>query len=313
MVSKSVKVSKCQSAREKDGVYTVIMIGGKGKRLRPLSTNARPKAFLSVTKDRKTMFQRTIRRALRITPSLSRIVVVANRAHLANVKRDVRGLDRKNLLLEPISRNTAPAIALASRFLKEHAGDPIVVVLPADQYILDVEKYASAVKRGVDFIRCHGDTIVILGHKPSYPSPEFGYIRVKGHGSRVKGNKIVKVERFVEKPDLAAAKKYVKSGKYLWNTGAFIFRVTAILRALKRHAPDVYYGLPAHDKGLSKAYQRIPDIAIDRAVIEKADNVYCVAGDYRWQDMGSFDALRTILRREGRRFIEVNGKIVKIL
>lgn len=314
MAYKGVRVSGCQGVRDKkDDVYVVIMIGGKGKRLRPLSTNVKPKAFLSVTKDRKTMFQRTVARSLRVT-SLGHVIVVANRAHLAHVQRDMRGLVRRNLLLEPIARNTAPAIALASRFLHKHVGDPTIVVLPADQYILDPGKYALAIKKGISFIRDHAGAIVILGHKPGYPSSEFGYIRVGVSGRQgVRDRKVAKVERFVEKPDIETAKRYVKSGKYLWNTGAFIFRVSTILRAFEMHAPDVYNGLPAHDADLARLYKKLPDISIDYAVIEKYRDVYCVAGDYRWQDMGNFAALRSILKREGRKFVERDGKILKIL
>lgn len=298
-------LKRATGARSSD-VFVVVLIGGKGKRLRPLSTDAKPKAFLSVTRDRKTMFQRTVGRALKVAP-LDRIVPVANRGHLRHVTRDVPGLDRKNLLLEPVSRNTAPAIGLAARLIERRAGDAIMVVLPTDQYIVDEAGYISAVKKGIAFVRRNPGALIVLGHTPSYPATQFGYIRaLRG----VKG--VCKVARFTEKPDLRKAAQYVKSGRYVWNTGAFIFRASAILREFKRYAPGIYRGLKRCERMTRSCYAKLPDISIDYAVMEKARGIYCVTGDYRWQDMGNFDALRVILKREGRRFVERGGKILRI-
>lgn len=291
-------------------VYAVILIGGQGKRLRPLSTAARPKAFLSVTKDRKTMFQSTVLRACRIVP-LKHILVVANKSHRGDVKKNAPGLARGNILLEPASRNTAPAIALAAGRLHRRRGDCIIVTLPTDQYIVREDGYLSAVKKGIDFVRRHGDAIVIFGQKPGYPATGFGYIRVKGQGRRGKAGEILKVISFTEKPGLSTAKRYLKSGRYLWNLSTFIFKSAAMLRAFKKFAPEIYNGL--HGGMTSGSYSKLPDISIDRAIIEKASDVYCVRGDYGWQDMGSFGALREILRREGRKFTETDGKITKII
>lgn len=288
-----------------NNVYVVILIGGKGKRLRPLSTDEKPKAFLSVTKDRKTMFRRTVLRAERLVP-LSRIVVVANSANRANVKRDMPLLGKDNVFLEPVSRNTAPAIALAAYNLERRAGDCIMVVLPTDQYIIDEAGYIAALKKGVDFIRRHEDAIVIFGQKPTYAATGFGYIRVEAGRGR-----IAKVEQFTEKPDLKTAKKYLKSGRYLWNISTFIFKTNNILRAFKEFAPDILHGLK--DEIDPAAYGKMPDISIDYAIMEKASGVYCVKSDCGWQDMGSFDALRKVLKREGRKFTETGGKITKII
>lgn len=296
-------------------VYAVVLIGGKGKRLRPLSTDEKPKAFLSVTRDRLTMFQRTVRRARKIIP-LGHLVAVANARHLRHVRRDLPGLDPLNLLLEPVARNTAPAIGLAARFLEKRAGDRIMVVLPTDQYILDEDRYVAALRKGVAFVRRHPDALIVIGHAPSYPATQFGYIRIQGPGAGGRGTGvggIYRVASFTEKPDLRRATRYVKSRRYLWNTGAFIFRTGAILGELRRHAPDVFRGLERCRRITARSYARIPDISIDYAVMEKAAHIYCVKGAFRWQDMGSFDALREILRREGRRYREQDGVITRIL
>lgn len=304
--------------KKQSNVYVVILIGGKGKRLRPLSTAEKPKAFLSVTKDRKTMFQRTVARASNIVP-LERILVVANKAHASRIKKDLPGLCEGNILLEPVSRNTAPAIALAAHNVKKLSGDHVMVVLPTDQYLIDEERYLKALEIGIDFVRHHKEPIVIFGQKPSYPATGFGYIRVKGpafakasadkQGSRDKG--IVKVERFTEKPDLETAKKYLDSGRYLWNISTFIFKADVILRAFKDFSPVIYHGLSG--KITPGSYAKLPDISVDYAIMEHARNIHCVKGDYGWQDMGSFDSLRDILEREGRKFVEHGGKITKII
>lgn len=295
-------------------VYAVILVGGKGKRLRPLSSGARPKAFLSVTKDRKTMFARTVDRIGGIVPA-SDIVIVANRLHSRLVKRDFKQLEEKNLILEPVSRNTAPAITLAAFTLEKIDHDAIMVVLPADQYIkdeIDEDRYLDSIKRGLGFIETNDDAILVLGLRPTFPSTQFGYIKTIGHRPKTGDKNIYKVERFVEKPGFATARKYVESKKYLWNTGAFIFRADVILNAIKRFVPKIYNGLKGPGD-LSASYKRLPDISIDYAVMEKAGNIFCVKGKYRWQDMGSFDSLKTILRGESRRFVEKGDKILKIL
>ena len=215
--------------------YAVILIGGKGKRLRPLSTDSKPKAFLSISKDRKTMFRKTVERAGKILP-FNNILVVGNKAHSRLAKKDFPEIRKENLLLEPISRNTAPAITLAAMSLEERTKDAVMVMLPTDQYIADEWQYLASIKNGIDFAKNH-DKVVVMAVKPRHPATEFGYLRVKpacrqagdqaclpaGRGPM--GKCIFKVEEFVEKPDLKTAKKYLKSGDYLWNTGAFIFKV----------------------------------------------------------------------------------------
>lgn len=231
-------------------------------------------------------------------------MISANRVHAGLVKKDLPGIG-KNLILEPVSRNTAPAITLAAALLKKKAGDPVLVVLPSDQYITDERKYLRAIKTGAAFAAKTG-FLIVLGLRPPYPATGFGYIKIRSKNAKLKAQSIYKAERFTEKPDLNTAKRFLKDGGYLWNAGIFIFRVSALLKAVKRFAPEIF-------KGINKSYRGLPDISIDYAVMEKADNIYCVKGAYGWQDIGSFDSLRKVLKKEGRRFVERKGKVIKIL
>lgn len=292
-------------------VYAVILVGGKGKRLRPLSTDARPKAFLSVTRDRKTLFRRTLDRIRKVIPRYH-ILVSANASHARLVKKDFPQLTKENLLLEPVSRNTAPAIAYAASVLRGRHGSATMVVLPSDQYTRDEKKYIGAIKKGIDFVRDNKEALIVLGVKPAFPSTAFGYVKISTLYPLPSAKEIYKVEQFVEKPGIDAAKKYMRSGNYLWNAGAFIFNTDVILDNFKRHAPRIYDGVNDVSR-IKTIYKTLPDISIDYAMMERADDIYCVKGAYGWQDLGSFDALKDVLRDESRRFIMKGEKIIKIL
>ena len=297
---------------EKGRVFAVILVGGKGKRLRPLSTNKRPKAFLSVTRDRKTMLKVTVDRIRKLIPP-GNIFISANKAHRGLIKRDFAHISKDNLILEPVSRNTAPAIALAAALLTKRDKDAVMVVLPADQYILDEQKYLAAIQKGVAFAR-NNTGLVVLGLKPAYPATGFGYVKLKAKSAKLKTEKIYKVDKFTEKPGLETARAFIKDGRYFWNAGAFVFRAGSILKAIRKSAPEIFNSLQWLNKsGITKLYKKFPDISIDYAVMEHADNIYCVRGTYRWRDIGSFEVLKEVLKRESRDFIMKGEKVVKIL
>lgn len=292
-------------------VYAVILVGGIGKRLQPLSKPSRPKPFLSVTKDRKTIFAKTILRIRKILP-IENIIVVANKRQAHLIKKGSPRIMKNNLLLEKASKNTAPAIALASLELKKRSGDAVIVVLPADHYIGNEGVYLNTLKKGIDFVGNNPGSLVTIGLNPSFPATGYGYIKiVSGPHSAVHGN-IHKVERFVEKPDIETAQRFVEDGGYLWNTGTFIFKAVTFLGAIRRLAQDIYE--PMKDmRRIEEKYDMLPNISVDYAIMEKAYEIYCVKGSYRWEDIGSFDSLKKVLKAEGRRFIERDGKVIKII
>ena len=279
--------------------------------MRPLSTNVRPKAFISITKDRKTMFRKTVERIYGIVLP-ENIVVVANRLHARLVKRDLPWMDKNNILLEPVSRNTAPAIAYVASAVDRRRPDAVLVVLPADHYITDEIRYRASLKVAIDFVRTNEDAIVALGVKPYFPATVYGYVQLLAPSYRLQAKMVYKVKRFTEKPDLQTAAKFLRDGRYLWNAGIFVFKARTILNAIKKFAPDIAKGfIPI--SAIGNKYKSLPDISIDYAVMERAGNIYCVKSSCGWNDIGSFQILKEVLRKESRRFIERGDKILKIL
>jgi len=279
-------------------VFAVILIGGKGKRLRPITTLACPKAFLPITKSDQTMFKKTLNRILKLMPA-QRVMIVANMRHFKLIVKDFPGISDGNLLMEPIAKNTAPAIALAAMELKRRFGDAVMLVLPADHYIADDKAYIRSIKSALNFINSHidKDLFMVFGIRPTFPATVYGYIKMRqdcGGGSCVQ-----KVDRFVEKPDRRTAEKFLKDGSYFWNSGMFVFKASTILSALKMLAPDIYSRAKNIGKvKLDALYKKMPNISIDYAVMEKANPIYCVEGDYGWEDVGSLTSLKEALERE---------------
>jgi mannose-1-phosphate guanylyltransferase len=180
----------------------------------------------------------------------------------------------------------------------------VMLVMPADHYVDDKRGEIKNLKRGIEFVIDNDEAIVVIGVRPECASSEYGYVKI------VKSAAIAKAERFFEKPDIKTARRYYASGAYLWNSGIFIFKARTFMTSLQRYAPKIF-SESAHEN-ISKSYERMPDISIDYAVMEKADNIYCLKGSYGWSDIGSFQALERVLNRESRTFVKRGGKIVKI-
>jgi mannose-1-phosphate guanylyltransferase len=185
-----------------------------------------------------------------------------------------------------------------------------MIVLPTDHYIRHEVRQLASFKEGISRALRGEYSYIVFGLTPTFPATGFGYIKLKGRAPD--SGKTFRVDRFVEKPDLATARKYLKSGAYLWNSGVFVFRVDALMDALKRLRPGIFRRAMDPKKALRR-YREMPDISIDYAIMEKVKGIGCVRGSYGWNDVGSFEALGKALRREGRRFVSHDGKIVRIL
>lgn len=295
--------------RDMSDVYAVILVGGIGKRLQPLSKPSRPKPFLSVTRDRKTIFAKTVERVRKLVP-MENIVVVANKRQSRLIRKSSPKISKNNLLLEKIAKNTAPAIALASLELRKRSPDAVVVVLPADHYIGNEKVYIDTLKKGIKFVKDNSRALVTIGLNPNFPATGYGYIRIRSRGHNAAD--VYPVERFVEKPDIETAQKFIEDGNYLWNTGTFIFKAVTFLGAIRRLAKGIYEPLKDVRK-IDERYDMLPNISVDYAIMEKAYDIYCIKGSYKWEDVGSFDSLKKVLKMEGRRFLEKDGKVTSII
>jgi mannose-1-phosphate guanylyltransferase/mannose-6-phosphate isomerase len=285
-------------------VTPVILCGGSGTRLWPLSRNAFPKQFL-VLSGNTTLFQQAIDRLQHLKNSsikLNDILIVTNEEHRFLVLDQLREINdvKTKLLLEPFARNTAPALTLAALEARSNEDDPILVVTPADQTVQDQNAFSRSMDHA---IKAAADgSIVILGVRPTKPDTGFGYIQK----DELKGSfEDYKVIHFTEKPDLATAESYIKSGKYFWNSGMFVLRASIWLKAIQTLSPDIYeatekaFNQKTNDNFFIRPnellFKAIPSNSIDYAVIEKcfssAFEIKMIALDAGWNDLGSWDAV----------------------
>ena len=267
--------------------YVAILSGGSGERFWPLSTPEHPKQFLSVFGG-KSLLRQSVERLKGLLPA-ENILIVTGKALAKATYRELPELPRKNIILEPCRRDTAAAVATACTEVERRGGEnAVAAVLTADHLMKNAKAFRRILSLAVD-AASKSDDIVTMGVKPTYPATGFGYIRVgKPCG------KVFKAERFVEKPDEATARKYLRSGKYVWNAGMFVWKVSTMKSALETHAPHLLGITP-------KDYERLPRISFDYAVMEKAGNVLVTSGDFGWDDVGTWTAADRHLKTDGRK------------
>ena len=264
-------------------VYAVIMAGGSGERLWPLSTPERPKQFVTLFGGKPLIRHATDRLAGFVEPA--NVLVVTAKQLVAQTRKALPGLPAANVLAEPCRRNTAPAVALATREVKRRGGDDAVCcILTADQLMEPASAFRKALRRAVS-VAAKERKIVTLGIKPTYPATGFGYI-----------DAAAEPPRFVEKPDAKTAARFLKKGTYLWNSGMFVFRADVMESALRAYAPDAARILDV--RNWRALYPTLESISIDYAVMEKTKDIAVVPTAFEWDDVGSWNSVQGRFRRD---------------
>jgi len=292
-----------EKTRRSSKRYAVIMAGGRGERFWPLSRQKRPKQLLRLL-GRGSFLQQAVRRARPLVPSQN-IYVITNAAQAPETRRQLPELPRANIISEPCGRDTCAAVTLAAALVRAKDPEGVCAVLPADHLIPEEKKFRRVLSDAYT-LAAGTDAILTIGIQPTEPATGYGYIRLGKEISSANlcGRELEtvfrKAERFVEKPDLKTALAYLRSGKYRWNAGMFIWSAAALLAGLRKHRPEMAAFCERWTEAIRAGrlraalevdYPGIEKISIDYALMEKADNVISAEGDFAWDDLGSWTAL----------------------
>ncbi len=275
-------------------MHAVIMAGGSGTRFWPASRAARPKQLLPLGDGRTSLLAATVRRIAPLVP-LERVIVVTGQALTDATKAELPGLPSANLLAEPAPRNTAPCIGWATRTVLARDPDALVAVLPSDQHVIDERAFVASFGQAMQAARAR--TLATIGITPSRPDTGFGYIETGALIAECQGTNAREVVRFVEKPDLARARTFLESGRFLWNSGMFFFRAAEMNAAVAKHMPELSTGLDAIEADpllLAKIFPGLPSISVDYGIVERVaqqpGHIAVVPADFGWSDVGSWES-----------------------
>lgn len=258
----------------------VLMAGGAGTRLRPLSSDEKPKQFLELF-DGRSLLQLTFQRATRLVEPEG-IFVSTNDQYAALCREQLPLLPRANIIAEPARRNTGPAVALCTFEIEANLGPATVTFLHSDHHIGRADEFIRVMRRAAQYAAQH-DELMTIAIRPTEPNTGYGYLEL---GDALEDD-VLRVLAFVEKPPLERAVEYLRAGNYAWNAGMFVWRTDVFRRALQAATPEL--------AGVSRAnYESMPSISIDHALLEKARRVAAVRGDFEWSDVGSFETLERL-------------------
>jgi mannose-1-phosphate guanylyltransferase/mannose-6-phosphate isomerase len=303
-------MNKKHQAASLPKIILVILAGGGGKRLFPLSTKQKPKYLLKINSP-KTLLEETIERAIKIQGKINKnlnhrnfknfpIVLVANIKQKKAISSITKKFRKAKILeiYEPLMKNTAPAICFVAKKILEKFGDCIMFVMPSDHKIEGDENFLKSAQAAYEAAK--QNFIATFGIVPTHPETGYGYIKISKENPlmSVDGVNIFKAEKFTEKPTREKAEDYLKSGEYFWNSGIFAFKSSLILDELRKFTkiPETFEKYP-----VKKAYNAVEEISIDYAVCEKSDKIVCIPANFRWSDIGSFKAIKEFYKTDEKR------------
>lgn len=277
-------------------MFGIILAGGSGSRLWPLSRELYPKQLLNINSD-KSLLQTTFERLNQFMPA-ENIISITNTKHVSNVKLQLENIVKDvTVLSEPLAKNTAPAIAVALKYIQTKENDPVILVVPSDHLIKNTKNFYETVVKGEKL--ANEGYIVTFGIEPDYPETGYGYINIlkkpifDGY----------KVKEFVEKPDAKTAQKYIDAKTYFWNSGIFMFKASVMLEEIKVLAPEIYSILAEvdfskEDKIEYNTFDKMPSISIDYAIMEKSEKIALIKLESDWNDLGSWQSIYDVSNKD---------------
>jgi mannose-1-phosphate guanylyltransferase len=293
----------------------VILAGGRGERFWPKSRAKHPKQFLSLTDDGKTMIQKT---ASRLLPLVSNddMYIATNKYLLKLAQAQLPEIPAENFLTEPAAKNTAPCIGFAAAVITRKYEDAVMIVLPSDHIIKSEKKFIDTLNLAIQTAK-ENKNLVTIGITPSYPETGYGYINYDNESGY---NGFYKVKQFVEKPDIKTAERYLSTGQYLWNSGIFIWKLSTILEKFKELLPDIYNGVikigeayktPQFEQVLKNCFDEFRSESVDYGIMERADHIYTIPGDFGWDDAGNWLAIERLNKTDENGNVE-KGDVISV-
>ncbi|MBN2543534.1 NTP transferase domain-containing protein [bacterium] len=284
--------------------YAVILAGGRGERFWPLSRRSKPKQLLRLFSD-KCMLEETILRVQELVPT-ERIRIVTNRELKDQINKEITYLTETNFIIEPMNRNTGPAIGLAAIKLLNTDPEAVMFVLPSDHIIQPKESFIKSLSCAEKVVKAN-NYLVLFGIEPSRPETGYGYIEIADENHEQDGVSCYNVAQFKEKPSRVVAQEFYLDHKHLWNSGMFVWKAKDIMHAIERFLPDLYstlenyknyIGTPEEQAVLEKGYHDIEGISVDYGILEMASNVQVLWANFKWDDVGSWLSLDRVSKQD---------------
>ena len=283
--------------------YCVIMAGGQGTRLWPMSRKALPKQFHDVLGCGRTLLQLTYDRYCHIVPK-ENILISTHVDYTELVRQQLPEVPDEQVIHEPAFRGTAPSLANLAYHIRTLNPKANIVIAQSDQIVLNEDKFAELISKGLDFVSGNSK-LVVVGIKPTCPETRYGYIQIDGEPEE---ESLYKVRTFTEKPEYEFAKIFMESGEFYWNSGLYIWNVQTIIDTMSKHLPDmmkmlddIYREIPDRAQRRKRGYEvytSFPNASVDMSVMERADNVYVMVGEFGWADIGTWDTLYGTLPKD---------------
>ncbi|WP_179008762.1 mannose-1-phosphate guanylyltransferase [Winogradskyella forsetii] len=294
--------------------YAILMAGGVGSRFWPVSTQDFPKQFHDMLGTGDTLIQKTFHRLAQLIPE-ENIFILTNERYNDLVFEQLPSVTKRQVLLEPAMRNTAPCILYASLKIQKENEDAVMIVAPSDHWIEDEQAFSDNVKTAFDYCESH-DALMTLGITPTFPNTGYGYIEYDKERS-LSAAEVKSVDQFREKPDYETAKSFISQGNFLWNAGIFMWSAKSVISAFKNNQPKLFqlfesgysvYNTESEDDFIKDNYKKAENISVDYALMEKSDNVYVIPATFDWNDLGTWGSLYDKLDKDENSNAVVNAK-----